>query len=284
MSATYALSAEFGALASDSDRRFRRLLLAFGLPALVLGVVIPLVDVPSLIKQVITPQRYAKLIQQAPLPEPKKPEEKKAETPKPQLTHEQKLEIARKRAEKRLASLRDSLADLRDVTLPKVSTPLSGKVITSHAASPSFASEAARTSGGIGEIGVVEHGSSTTALGSRKGTSVKSSIGENAEHFAGGGKAGRSLEEIQLVFDRNKGGFYTMYVREQRQNPGMVGKMVVRITIAPSGHVTRCTVVSSELHNPAFEQKVVARVLLMDFGAKDVGVFTVDYPILFFPS
>ena len=58
----------------------------------------------------------------------------------------------------------------------------------------------------------------------------------------------------------------------------------LRMTIAPSGQVTACKLISSELHNPAFEQKVVARILLMDFGAKDVGAFTVDYPINFFPT
>jgi TonB family protein len=279
----YALSAEFGALADDSDRRFRKLLLWFGVPALLAGILIPLVDLPSFVKQIITPQRYAKLIQ-APLPE-KKPEEKKPEVKKPELTHEQKVDRARKRAEKQLASLRDSLADLREANLPKINAPLAGNVITSSTANPSFAAAAAKGSGGIGQIGVVERSGSTTGLGSRSGTSVRSNIGSNAEKFSGErGKTGRTLDEIQLIFDRNKGAFYTMYVREQRQNPNMVGKLIVRMTIAPSGHVTKCTVVSSELGNPEFEKKVVARVLLMDFGAKEVGDFTLDYPILFFPS
>jgi periplasmic protein TonB len=284
----YAFSQEFGHLATDSDRRFRRLLLGFGLPALILGIVIPMVDLPSFVKQVITPQRYAKLIQQAPPEKPK--EEKKPEPeakPKPELTREQKVERARKRAEKQLAALRDSLADLREANLPKVNAPLAGNVITSSTANPSFAAAAAKGSGGIGQIGVVERSGSTTGLGSRTGTSVRSGIGSGREGQGYAGEKvnkGRTLEEIQLIFDRNKGGFYTMYVREQRQNPNMVGKVIVRMTIAPDGHVKSCKVVSSELNNPEFEKKVAARVLLMDFGAKDVGDFTLDYPILFFPS
>jgi TonB family protein len=284
MSGAYALSSEFDLLATESDRRFRKLLLWFGIPALLAGILIPLVDLPSFVKQVITPQRYAKLIQQI---QPEKKEEKKPEPekPKPQLTQEQKVERARKRAEKQLASLRDSLADLREANLPKVNAPLAGNVITSSTANPSFAASAAKGSGGIGQIGVVERSGSTTGLGSRSGTSVKSNIGSNAERFGGErGKTGRTLDEIQLIFDRNKGAFYTMYVREQRQKPDMVGKLLVRMTIAPSGRVTRCSVISSELNNPEFEKKVVARVLLMDFGAKEVGDFTLDYPILFFPS
>ena len=30
--------------------------------------------------------------------------------------------------------------------------------------------------------------------------------------------------------------------------------------------------------------KILARVKLMDFGPKDVGDFTMDYPIVFFPQ
>ena len=41
---------------------------------------------------------------------------------------------------------------------------------------------------------------------------------------------------------------------------------------------------SQELQDPAFEQSIIARILLLDFGAKDVGETTVDYPILFFPA
>lgn len=278
----YALSPAFGTLSDDSDRRFRRLLLIFALPALIAGILIPLVDMPSLIKQVITPQRYAKLIQQQ--PEEKKPEEKKKEEPKvekPKLTQEQKLEKARQRAQKQLKAL-DTLAELRDISMPTVSAPLQGNVITSTSNTNTFAASAARDSGGIGEIGIVDRGASTTGLGDRSTTAVRSNIA--------GGKTGaapklrRTEEEIQLVFDRNKGALYTIYLRELRVNPDAHGKLVVRLTIAPSGAVKGCTVVSSEFASDEFENKVVARVKLMDFGPKAVGDFTIDYPIVFFPQ
>lgn len=283
MSASYALSGDFGVLANESDRRFKRLLLILALPAIIFGIVIPFIEITGILRpDLVNVQRYAKLIQKK--EEPKK-EEPKPEK-KPELTREQKTELAKKRAEKRLAALKDTLADLRAANLPTVNQPLSSNVITSSANNPSFAAQAAQGSTGIGEIGVVSRGS-TTGLGTRSGTSVKSGIGGGGDAsragFSGNAK-GRTLEEIQLVFDRNKGALYTMYVREQRQHPDMVGKLVVRLTIAPSGAVTACKVVSSELGNPEFEKKVVARVLLMDFGAKDVGVFTVDFPIQFFPS
>jgi periplasmic protein TonB len=278
----YALSPAFGTLSDESDRRFRRLLLVFLLPALLAGVLIPLVDMPSLIKQVITPQRYAKLIQQTPVEEPKV-EEKKPEpkVEKPKLTQEQKVEKARQRAQKQLKAL-DSLAELRDISMPTVSAPLQGNVIMSTSNSNTFAASAANTSGGIGEIGIVDRGASTTGVGDRSTTSVKSTIGGGKQ--VGGPKLRRTEEEIQLVFDRNKGALYTIYLRELRQNPGAHGKIVVRLTIAPSGAVKTCTIVSSEFANPEFGQKIVSRVKLMDFGPKNVGDFTIDYPIVFFPQ
>lgn len=278
----YALSPAFGTLSDESDRRFRRLLLILLLPALLAGILIPLVDMPSLIKQVITPQRYAKLIQQLPVEE-KKAEEKKPEpkVDKPKLTQEQKVEKARQRAQKQLKAL-DSLAELRDISMPTVSAPLQGNVITSQSNTNAFAASAANTSGGIGEIGIVDRGASTTGVGDRSTTSVKSTIGGGKQ--VGGPKLRRTEEEIQLVFDRNKGALYTIYLRELRQNPGAHGKIVVRLTIAPSGAVKNCTIVSSEFANPEFGQKIVARVKLMDFGPKDVGDFTIDYPIVFFPQ
>jgi periplasmic protein TonB len=275
----YALSPAFGTLSDDSDRRFRRLLLIFALPALIGGILIPLVDMPSLIKQVITPQRYAKLIQQQPI------EEKKIEQPKPKekpkLTQEQKVEKARQRAQKQLKAL-DTLADLRDVTMPTVSAPLQGNVITSSSNTNTFAASASSTSGGIGEIGIVDRGASTTGLGSRSTTGVKSNIAGGKGLAAP--KNRRTEEEIQLVFDRNKGALYTIYLRELRQNPDAHGKIVVRLTIAPSGAVKNCVVLSSEFASAEFAKKIVARVMLMDFGPKDVGDFTIDYPIVFFPQ
>jgi len=278
---SYALSPEFGTLADASDRRFRRLLAMFAVPALIAGLLIPLVDLPSLIKQVITPQRYAKLIQQI---EEKKPEEKKPDEPKavkPQLTQEQKVEKARQRAQKQLRAL-DTLANLRDISMPTVSAPLQGNVITSTSNTNTFVASAAKDSGGIGEVGIVDRGASTTGLGDRSTVAVRSNIAGG--RTGGAPKLRRTEEEIQLIFDRNKGALYTIYLRELRVNPDAHGKLVLRLTIAPSGAVKACTVVASEFASEEFGSKIVARVKLMDFGPKDVGDFTMDYPVTFFPQ
>ncbi|MFQ5487239.1 MAG: AgmX/PglI C-terminal domain-containing protein, partial [Gammaproteobacteria bacterium] len=69
-----------------------------------------------------------------------------------------------------------------------------------------------------------------------------------------------------------------------RKNPALAGKVVLQLTIAPSGEVTACEIVSSELQDPLLERKLVARVLLFDFGEKDVPEVTISYPLEFFPS
>jgi len=48
--------------------------------------------------------------------------------------------------------------------------------------------------------------------------------------------------------------------------------------------VTDCRLVSSELHEPDLERKLVARVKLFRFEAKDVEAITTTKPIDFFPA
>ena len=85
------------------------------------------------------------------------------------------------------------------------------------------------------------------------------------------GKAARSREEIELVFDRNKGAIYALYSRALREKPELQGKLVLEFTISPSGEVTMCRVVSSELNDPELESKIVARVRLFRFEAEGRG-------------
>ena len=98
------------------------------------------------------------------------------------------------------------------------------------------------------------------------------------------GKAGRSREEIERVFDTNKGRIFTLYNRALRENPALQGKVVLRLTIAPDGRVTFCEVVSSELNDPELEKALVQRVLQFQFDTKDVEPITTTKPIDFFPA
>ena len=98
------------------------------------------------------------------------------------------------------------------------------------------------------------------------------------------GKASRSIEEIKLVFERNKGAIYAIYNRALRDDPSLQGKVVLELTIAPGGEVSALRIVSSELKNAELENKLLARIRSFDFGAKDVEVMKVTWPVDFLPS
>ncbi|HHJ15519.1 MAG TPA: energy transducer TonB, partial [Gammaproteobacteria bacterium] len=94
----------------------------------------------------------------------------------------------------------------------------------------------------------------------------------------------RSIEEIQIVFDRNKSAIYSLYNRALRKNPSLQGKLVIRLNISPSGKITSIDLVSSELGDPALERKLVQRIKMFNFGAKQVDAVTITYPIDFLPA
>ncbi len=131
--------------------------------------------------------------------------------------------------------------------------------------------------GGPGGGGSSGRGGNGTGVGGGGGTGGTLAKG-------GGGKASRSLEEIRLVFDRNKGAIYAIYNRALREDPALQGKVVLKLSISPSGQVTDVRVESSELKSPELESKLLARVRSFDFGAKDVNPMTVTYPLDFLPS
>ena len=75
----------------------------------------------------------------------------------------------------------------------------------------------------------------STSLAARTATQVQSSI---AKPSAAGKRknsktASRSIEEIQVVFDRNKSAIYSLYNRALRKDPTLQGKLVLSLTIAP---------------------------------------------------
>ena len=109
--------------------------------------------------------------------------------------------------------------------------------------------------------------------------------GGGGRPIAGGsGVAGRSDEEIQIVFDRYKAALYRLYNRELRNNPALRGQMVLRLTIEPSGVVSFLELQSSDMNAPALAEQVLERVRTFDFGAKDVAPITIVYPIDFLPA
>jgi TonB family protein len=155
-------------------------------------------------------------------------------------------------------------------------------LITSKVGAGSGGITSANSSRGFGTGAGSLTGHDTTAINSGIVRSGLNSRGPATS--GGGGRAARSREEIELIFDRNKGRLDNLYARAQRDNAELQGKLVLEFTISPAGEVTMCRVVASDLKDPDLERKIVAMVRLFKFQAEDVDTITVTKPIDFFPA
>ncbi len=300
---------------SSQERKFQRLLGTVFLVALALSLVWPFIPTPEPDPYEIDeiPPRIAQLLlEEQPLPPPPPPEpepepepeeepepepEQVAEEPEPEPEPlpepEPDLEeIAREQAQAALMPFAEDLADLVDQELlEKVADDreLSASVGEAVRNERSMiTSKVGTTSGGINTASMSRN-TGGTGIAGRSTTKVDSPVAGigpagGARRTGTSGKASRSREEIELVFDRNKGAIFALYNRALRNDPSLEGKLVLRLTIAPNGQVTFCEIVSSELGDPELERKLVARVKLFRFEAKDVEPITTTKPIDFFPA
>lgn len=309
-------------LSSEADARFQRIVKTCLALFLVFGVIMPYLPLPEFKKPLLEePQaRVATLIfevkeiqkpapaviPEAPKPAPilkqpapvaKKTAPPKAVKPAPKIAKTKPVKpkvSARKQAEQAgLLAMKDALADMRQNT---VNTNLKKTRTLSRAGGKARSTDRAvltsgttRSSGGIQTASLSRNtgggqlaGRATTKVHSPSGNAPAG--GESGKSGGGERSAGRSIEEIQMVFDRNKGAIYSVYNRALRKDPTLQGKLVLQLTIAPSGKVTRCILVSSELHDGVVSQKISQRVKLFNFEAKDVNEVTITYPIEFLPA
>jgi TonB family protein len=282
-------------------RRFWRLMGGGMLLVLLLGVALPLIHLTNEASTAeAVPDRLARLmVEEKPKPPPPpppveppkpKPETKPVEVPKPV---DRTAEARKKAQQSGLLKLKDELADLRqnvDLTPLGQTRNLQGAVgQDSHAERSLIASKVGSGSSGITTANASRgFGSGAGSLTGHDTTAVNSGIvaaaGSANVAKGGSGKPSRSEEEIALVFDSNKGAIYALYGRALRDQPDLQGKLVLEFTISPAGEVTECHVVSSELKDPELEKKIVARVKLFHFAAKDVATITTTKPIEFVPT
>jgi periplasmic protein TonB len=287
---------------AEEQQRLRRLF-GFGLlMLLLLGLVLPIIHLPPIVEapSEAVPQRLARLMVQerpkppAPVVRPKpaaKPVPKPVVVPKPVDRTAQAL---RKAQHSGLLKYQDELADLRrdvDLTPLGQTRNLQGAVgQDSHAERSLITSRAGAGSGAYITTASASRGfgSGAGALTGHQAAQVTSRIAQAAAasqvNRGSSGRASRSEEEIALVFDRNKSAIYALYGRALREQPDLQGKLVLQFTIAPSGEVTECHVISSELHDADLERKIVALVELFRFEPKDVAAITTTKPIEFVPA
>lgn len=284
-------------LEAETSKRFHRICRVVFLALAVLAVAIPMLDLSLEKTPVETPDKIemAQLLpDEEPVAEHEQLEQTKPAQQQPSAPKNETVEKtapsaapnpnARTIAEQSgLMQMRDQLAQLRDSTTNAVTSAqtlvTSSNNANAFAARSELASDATAHSGGvINGGGSVSAGAMGTSLGTRRTGAVQSAYNGSGSAAGTGGEraaAGRTMAEIQLTFDRSKGAFDAIFTRTARETSGMdAGKVSVSLTIAPDGSVIRCDIVSSSFGNAEFEKKILQRVKTLNFGAKNVPVFT----------
>jgi periplasmic protein TonB len=281
----------------EMEQRFKKLLRILLIIATVLAIIVWLLPQPKRVKPKVEdlPERVVQLIVERPKPPPPPPPpepEKKPEPEKPKPQEQKPVEKPKPNVRNQgMLALADELAELRDQNLDLQDPQLKTPVENARSERNLITSQAGRASGGINTANMARgFGGGSGQIGTHTSTQVQHGAGLDPN--AGGrvtrtgtsGKGSRAREEVEIVFDRNKGALYALYGRALRDQPELQGKLVLEFTIAPSGEITMCRVVSSELNDPELEKKIVARVRLIRFKAADVEPLTVSKPIDFFPA
>ncbi|MEK6750420.1 MAG: AgmX/PglI C-terminal domain-containing protein [Pseudomonadota bacterium] len=302
--ATFDLSALF----PEQDERFRRLWRRVLFVFVVCGVIVPWLPVREQTreKQEALPPRLAKvLIQKQQLPPPKpesigqaKPKEKEAlggvEHPVAASASDKTAAIRRKVAKKGVLAFRKELKQLREARVLSALTN-NAVIALNKSAAPQRSDgqklvEQALQVGGGEKFTLPGTGlKGDVSLANRQATRIEwvgTGEGRGGGTGFGGksGKRGRSAEEIDWVMQRVLGSLQLLFNKELRVHPDRRGRVAVQLTIAPSGEVTACQVLSSELSLPEFEKKIVMKIKSLDFGSKDIGAVTLVYPIDFVPA
>lgn len=291
------------------DHFFNRLTFVVVVLAIVFGIVMMSINVPKEERKAraAVPERVAKFILQKekpkvikvkPKPKPKPPLKavkrikKKPKSNKP-LTKVQKK--ARKKAESTgLLALSNELSDLMDTSSINA---MVGKRVKRNSSAMKVATVdkgvlsagASTGSGGVSKDKYVTQVSKTVLTQSEK-VAFRQSLSSNGKLKSSGSKSRRrgenvrSEEDVIFVMDQNKSKLHSIYRRARRSHPGLKGKIVLEITIAPSGKVTKVRIKSSELNDPKLESRLVARIKRFNFGSNSVEEVTVLFPIEFLPS
>lgn len=292
----------------EQDDKFNKLLKQFALAVLAFCLVMPWLPVPEQDRTQVEelPPRFAKLLLEKKVPPPPPPPvvEQKPEPVvqpekvvpvakvKPEPVPQQTREKAREKAAKSgLLPFAEQLADLRNSAV--VNNALGNQELSRGAGEASkveravISSTAGKGSGGISTSGMSRN-TGGGGLEGRSTTQVSSpveGIGDaGPQVVSGGGAPSRSREEIELVFDKNKGAIFSIYNKALRRNPTLQGKLVVQLTIAPSGEVTAVEILSSELEDEEMQSKLLRRIKMFKFEDKDVATVTTTKPIDFFPA
>jgi outer membrane biosynthesis protein TonB len=302
----------------EEDERFRKSLGASLAVSLMIALLVGTIALPIVEREKLNelPERVAKIVRQdrtpppppVPIEEPTIPDEEIPE-PVPELAEEQppdELPEQPKVADveqpdtreqvksKGILAFRDSFADRANMRPTaqlgsQASVRSAGEDAIGRPERMMVTTSAPGSSGGINLSNISRDvGGGGQGIEGVQLARVASSIGGGDgpdRPMSGGALAGRTDEEIQIVFDRYKAALYRLYNRELRKDPTLRGQLVLQLTIEPDGSVSLCQLHSSDMKAPMLAQQVVQRVLTFNFGAKeDIVAMTIIYPIDFLPA
>lgn len=290
-----------------TDHRFNLLSAVFIICALLAAIIITSIDLPKEERRArtVVPERVAKFILQKQKPKQVRPKPipqakirlkpKRKEIDKKPLTKKQK-KARKKAADSGLLALGNELSDLIDTksinsmvgkrlsrqTTARQQAAVNTKVLTDNVTEGSGALAMANAPTVVGNTKLSEH----ERLAVRQSITASESAGRSDASRNKGyrGEGLRSEEDIAIVMDQNKSQLHSLYRRARRTNPGLKGKIVLVMTILPSGQVSKIEIRSSELNDPRLEARLIARIKRFNFGARGVEKVTVTYPIEFLPS
>jgi hypothetical protein len=304
---------------SEEDYRFRRSLLTATAITLLVALVVPMIEIPIFEPEpraVDISNRVARVMMkpkpvpvQPPEPQPQlaqqKPQQPEKTVPEPAKPKEGKgagkTEGPGEGPAKGLLAFREQLAGIK--VNPQLARLGADAHVTNAGASSGMVqrsmitTSAPGSSGGINLSDLsrgVNGGGSGGGAGSIQGVQIARATSTIAGGGGGSGMkggtgngaiAGRTDEEIQIVFDRHKAELYRLYNRELRRDPSLRGQMILHMTIQPDGSVSMCQLKGSDMNAPQLAAQVVDRVHGFDFGAKEgIGPVTILYPIDFLPA
>jgi hypothetical protein len=304
----------------EEDERFRRSLASSLAASVAVAVLVASIAIPVVKRETVNelPERMAKLVRQERQPPPPPPVQQPEEPDVPQELPEPDPEVVEPPEEvpetiaepmlaaepadtkeqvksKGILAFRDSFASRADLRPSaelgsQARVRAAGEDAVGRSERMMVTTSASGSSGGINLSSISRDlaGGGGAGLEGVEVGRVASAIGGGGgsdRPLAGGSLAGRTDEEIQIVFDRYKAALYRLYNRELRKDPTLRGQMVLRLTIEPDGSVSLCQLHSSDMDAPALAGQVVQRVKTFDFGAKEgIVAMTIIYPIDFLPS
>ena len=302
----------------EEDQRFRKSLGMSIAASLAIMLIVGSIAIPIAERKPMDelPERVAKLVRQERLPPPpavaeqepipdeeipepepldeEPPEDLPQTAEQPQLASTEQPDSKEQVKSKGILAFRDSFASRANLqTTAQLGSQArmrnAGEDAVGRPQRMMVTTSAPGSSGGI-NLGSISRnvGGGGQGLGGVALARVASSIGGGDgpnRPLAAGAAAGRTDEEIQIVFDRYKAALYRLYNRELRKDPTLRGQLVLRLTIEPDGSVSFCQLHSSDMDAPMLAEQVVSRVRSFDFGAKeDIVAMTIIYPIDFLPA